>query len=91
MSVLVRFTPASMTAEEYDETVHTLEGEGNSPPDGLDFHTCLGSDGQLRVSEIWDSREQLDTFGKRLVPVLQAQGLDAGQPEVVEIHNIIRR
>jgi hypothetical protein len=91
MSVLIRFAPASMTAQEYDEAQRALEREGIWPPDGLDFHVCFGSDGQLRVSEIWDSREQLDAFGQRLMPVLQAQGLDPGQPEILDIHNIVRR
>ncbi len=52
---------------------------------------CFGSDPNLRVSEIWDSREQLETFGKRLMPVLAEAGIEPGQPEVMEIHNIVRR
>ena len=91
MSVLIRFAPDSLTAQQYDESVRRLEGEGNWPADGLDYHVCFGSDGKLRVSEIWDSREQLDAFGQRLMPVLQAVGIDPGQPEILEIHNIVRR
>jgi hypothetical protein len=45
-----------------------------------------------RVSEIWDSREQMDTFGERLMPVLKDVGIElSGAPEVVQIHNIIAR
>jgi hypothetical protein len=91
MSVLIRFAPDSLTAQQYDESVRRLEGEGNWPADGLDYHVCFGSDGKLRVSEIWDSREQLDAFGQRLMPVLQAVGINPGQPEILEIHNIVRR
>ncbi len=48
--------------------------------------------GSFRVSEIWDSREQLAAFGERLMPVLADVGIElAGEPEVLEIHNIIRR
>ena len=47
--------------------------------------------GNVRVSEIWDSREQLDAFGQRLMPVLGEVGIDPGEPEILEIHNIIRR
>jgi hypothetical protein len=43
------------------------------------------------VSEIWDSREQLDAFGERLRPVLADAGIDPGEPEILDIHNIIRR
>jgi hypothetical protein len=91
VSILIRFAPASMTAQEYDEAVRKLEGEGNWPPDGLEYHVCFGSAGNLRVSEIWDSREQLDAFGERLMPVLAEVGIDPGQPEILEIHNIVRR
>lgn len=91
MSVLIRFTPASLTAAQYDETVRKLEAAGDFPPDGLDYHVCFGSEGSLRVSEIWDSQQQLDAFGERLMPVLAEAGIDPGEPEILEIHNIVRR
>lgn len=91
MSVLIRFSPSSLTVEQYDGTIQTLEDQGHWPPDGLDYHVCFGSEGSMKVSEIWDSREQLDAFGERLMPVLKGAGIDPGQPEIVDIHSIIRR
>jgi hypothetical protein len=94
MSVLVRFAPTSVnTTEQYDETIRRLEGEpGGFPPDGLEYHVCfLAADGNVRVSEIWDSREQLDAFGQRLMPLLAERGIDPGEPEILQVHNIIRR
>jgi hypothetical protein len=91
MSVLIRFAPASLTAQQYDESVRKLEAQGNWPPDGLEYHVCFGSEPNLRVSEIWDSRGQLDAFGERLMPVLGEVGIEPGQPEILDIHNIIRR
>ncbi|MGB7686219.1 MAG: hypothetical protein WBL45_10620 [Solirubrobacterales bacterium] len=91
MSVLIRFAPASLTAEQYDESVRRLEGSGAWPPDGLDYHVCFGSEGSLRVSEVWDSRQQLEAFGERLMPVLSDVGIEPGEPEILEIHNIVRR
>jgi hypothetical protein len=90
MSVLIRFAPASLTAQQYDETIRRLE-EGDWPPDGLEYHVCFGSDSNLRVSEIWDSQEQFEAFGARLMPVLAEVGIDAGEPELLEIHNIVKR
>lgn len=55
------------------------------------YHVCFGLDGNLRVSEVWDSQEQLDAFGERLMPVLSEVGIEPGQPEVLEVHNIVRR
>ena len=91
MSMLARFTPSNLTAEKYDGTIRTLEGQGNWPPDGLDYHVCFGTDGSLKVSEIWDSQEQFAAFGERLMPVLADAGIEAGEPEIVDIHNIVRR
>jgi hypothetical protein len=46
----------------------------------------------LRVSEIWDSREQFDAFGERLMPVLKDVGVElSGEPEILEIHNVVTR
>ncbi len=91
MSVLIRFSPASLTAEQYDESVRRLQETGDFPPEGLDYHVCFGSEPNLRVSEIWDSREQLEACGERLRPVLADVGIVPGEPELLEIHNIVRR
>jgi len=93
VSIVVRITPTSMTAEKYDEAVRRHEEAGiDLPPDGMDYHVCFGSEGNLRVSEIWDSREQLEAYGERLMPILAASGIEfAGEPEIFEVHNLIKR
>jgi hypothetical protein len=92
MSIVVRFSPTSMTAAKYDETIAKVEASGTFPPDGLDYHVCFGSEGNLRVSEIWDSREQLEAFGERLMPILAAAGIEfSGEPEIFEAHNVVKR
>jgi hypothetical protein len=91
MSVLIRFAPASLTGEQYDESIRRLEEQGDFPPDGLDYHLCFGTEGSLKVSEIWDSREQLEAFGERLMPVLSDVGIEPGEPEIIDVHNVIKR
>jgi hypothetical protein len=93
MRVLAGFTAApAVTTEQYDESVRRLEKAGDWPPKGLAYHVAFGSKGNLRVSEIWDSREEFDAFGKRLMPVLKDVGIELkGEPEMLEIHNIIKR
>jgi hypothetical protein len=92
MSIVVRFTPSSPpTTEQYDGVVRTLEEQGDFPPDGLDVHVAFDADGNFRVDEIWDSREQFDKFGERLMPVLSDAGIEPGEPEVFEVYNIVRR
>jgi len=91
MGIVVRFNPPSLTAAQYDDTIATLESQGNWPPDGLDYHVCFGDDGSLLVSEIWDSQEQFQAFGERLMPVLEQAGIEPGEPTVFQLHNSIRR
>ena len=93
MSIVVRFTGApGMSAEKYDEVLPIIEESGQFPPDGLDYHVAFSSGGTFRVSEIWDSQEKFDAFGPRLMPILADVGIElAGEPEILEIHNIIKR
>ena len=81
-----------MTAEKYDKTLPLIEESGAFPPDGLEYHVAFNTGGSFRVSEIWDSKEQFEAFGQRLMPILTDAGVElAGPPEVLEIHNIIKR
>ena len=91
MSLLIRFAPPSLTAEEYDRVVSRLKDEGISPADGQELEVCFGSGDQLKVSLIYDSKEQFEAFGARLMPILAEYGIDPGEPEVFEVHNIIKR
>ena len=93
MSIVVRFQPANMTKEKYDATNKKLEEAGvDWMPDGLDYHICFGEDGDLKVSEIWDSREQCEAFQEKLMPILEEEGVQiGGEPEVFEIHGQEKR
>ena len=91
-SILARFAPTSnVTTEQYDETIRRLEKSGDWLPEGLEYHVAFKSDGKVKVSEIWDSREQFEAFGERLMPVLKDVGIEPGKPEMLEIHNILKR
>ena len=91
MSVLARFTPKSLTAEKYEEANRRLEESGDWPPEGMELHVMFGPNDALRVSEIWDSKEQLEAFGEKLMPVLSDIGIEPGEPELLEVHNIVKR
>jgi hypothetical protein len=43
---------------------HRLEEIGEWAPEGLEHHVAFGSDGNLEVSEICDSRDQWEEFGE---------------------------
>jgi hypothetical protein len=90
MSILVRFAPPSMTVAQYEQVKSAVEENGGFPPDGLEFHCCFGSEGQLRVSEIWASHEQFEAFGERLMPAIQEAGIDMSSgAEIHDVHNMV--
>ncbi len=92
MSIVVRFAPSAATTEQYDQVLRRLEESDNWPPDGLDYHVAFGSPDDLRVSEIWDSQEQFQAFGQRLMPLLADAGIQlASEPEVFEVYNTVKR
>jgi hypothetical protein len=93
MSIVVRYAPVpSSTVEQYGEVMRRLEQSGELPADGFDYHVAFLSDGQLVVTEVWDSPQQLQAFGERVMPLLADVALEhSGQPEIFLVHNIIRR
>jgi hypothetical protein len=91
MSIVVRHQPRGLTREKYDEVSRRMESAGNWPPDGMDMHVMFGTEGEMRVSEIWDSEEQFRAFADRLMPVLDEVGVSYSEPEVFEVHELQKR
>jgi hypothetical protein len=95
VSIVVRYNPPSLTTEQYDQAHRLFREAGVEPlPDGLEYHVCFGSEGNLRVSEIWDSREQFEAYGKHLsvMPVFGDIPIDSGgPPEIFEVHKLRKR
>jgi hypothetical protein len=42
------------------------------------------------VTDLFDTQQNFDAFGRVLVPMLAALGIDVGKPEVAAVHNVIR-
>lgn len=91
MSIVVRHQLSGLTREQYDEVSRRMEGAGNWPPDGMDMHVMFGAEGEMRVSEIWDSEEQFRAFADHLIPVLDEVGVSYSEPEVFEVHELQKR
>lgn len=89
MAIAVRFAPKSMNAAKYDECIKRLEQAGAGAPNGRLYHVSYGSTNELGVLDVWASQETFDEFGKTLMPILQELGIDPGEPEISEVHNII--
>jgi hypothetical protein len=89
MSFVVRFVPKSMSSQQYDEVIKRLDAAGADSPQGRLFHVAFGSLDALRVSDVWDTKENFERFGQTLMPILESVGVDPGTPEFIEAHNTI--
>jgi steroid delta-isomerase-like uncharacterized protein len=90
MSIAVLFTPSSpMSEPQYREILRRLEATGLGAPHGREYHVCFGDRNNLRVVDIFESRETLQTFAASLVPIVIEAGSNPGQPDVLEVLNVI--
>jgi hypothetical protein len=88
MAIAVYFHPKAMTLDKFEETHRRLDEAGQAQPAGRIHHSCFGEDGDLMVYDIWESAEAFQAFGATLMPILEAVGLDAGQPSVMQLHRL---
>jgi hypothetical protein len=89
MAIVVRYQVTAMSAEKYDRIIAELAAAGLGQPAGRSYHVCFGSKDSLQVVDVFDSPDQLEAFGGKLVPILQKHGV-AARPEVLgEAHNAI--
>lgn len=87
MSIVVRFSPTGMTREQYDSVRNALTASGDWPADGCQLHVLFGDEGDLRVSEVWESREKFEALGEKLGPRIEEAGIQMPRdPEVFEAH-----
>jgi len=92
MAILVRFSPSGLTSEQYNNVGKKLDDAGLWPQEGLLAHVAFGSSGDLRVSEVWESRQQQEQFAEHLMPVLQEAGVDvSGEPEILDVEGYFMR
>jgi hypothetical protein len=90
VSILVRFPPSNTTKDQYEAVRGALEDAGIWPADGCELHVAFG-DGEMRVSEVWESREKFDAFSEVLMPELEKAGIElSGPPEFFNVHRIDR-
>ncbi len=88
MAIAIYFHPKGMTLEQFEETHRRLEAAGASEPEGRIHHSCIGDDGDLMVYDIWESPESFEAFGGTLMPILEAIGIDVGQPSIMTVHRL---
>ena len=90
MALVAHFEVKNMSSEKYAEVMRRLEKAGAGAPTGRLHHTAYGPKEALKVVDIFDTPQNFEAFGKTLMPILGALGIDPGQPQVTEVHNIVR-
>ena len=89
MSIVVRYPPSNMTKAQYEAVHDALTGAGDWPTDGCQLHVCFGDENDMRVSEVWESREKFEAWGETVMPRIEEAGIQmSGEPEVLEVHNL---
>jgi hypothetical protein len=41
------------------------------------------------VFDVWESEELFQAFGGVLMPILEELGVDAGEPQIAPVHNVV--
>jgi hypothetical protein len=83
------FTHGGFTPDKYDQVIKQLDAAGAGAPKGRSMHVALESNGEIQVFDVWDSQAEFDAFGKTLLPILAAAGIELNEPMVASVHNVI--
>lgn len=79
------------TLKQYDEVLRKL----HSTPGGLDtagrlFHWVARTGPGIRITDVWESREQFEAYYRdQVAPVAADGGLHFGDVTIVEVHNYL--
>ena len=81
MAIVMLMRWDGVSLEQYDEA-RKLVGWETEKPDGGMFHIAAHDGQALRVTDVWESAEQFQTFAEqRLMPGVAQLGLP-GEPQV---------
>jgi hypothetical protein len=90
IAVVIDFNGA--TLEQYDQVIEKMHFSPGGPgaPGGM-FHWCTATDDGVRVTDVWDSREQFDAFAQEQIGPITAEVGIAGPPEMTfyDVHNYL--
>ena len=81
MAIVMNMVWEGVTPQQYDD-LRTAAGWLEEPPVGGRIHVAAFDDGGVRITDVWDSAEELQAFVEtRLMPAVQQVGIP-GQPQM---------
>jgi len=90
MAIVIKFKHEGFTETKYREVIKQLQAAGHGNPKGRSYHVCYGDKNEVDILDVWESMEDFEAFGKTLIPMLTAQGVKLGQPDIQNIFGIIK-
>jgi hypothetical protein len=90
---VVRIIDTGITPAQYDQ-MRVVLGIDSTPPPGGAYHVAApGEDGNIRIFEVWDSREQADEWGEKVAAARANAGMGGDPPsiEYLDVHSIVQR
>ena len=87
VAVVIQYT-SKVGSDDYDEVVRKIQFHDDPPP-GLVLHAAaITDDGQMRIYDVWSSREAHDRFVEnRLGPAI-AEVVGDGYEADVQVHEL---
>ena len=88
---VARIISTQIGTDEYDQMRERL-GIVDTPPTGGLFHVAaIGDDGNVRIVEVWETRERAEAWGEKVAAAREAAGLGEAPPtiEYLEVHSIL--
>jgi hypothetical protein len=94
MAIVAVFQSPTLTQSKYEESVtrltdgRPLRSPADWPVPGLLAHVAGQGPSGFRVVDVWQSEAAFRQFGEKLLPILQAIGVE-GQPEIYPSHTFV--
>lgn len=90
---IARIIQTGITTGEYDQMRERLGVVDTPPPGGLFHVAAVGEDGKVRIVEVWDSREEAEAWGEKVMAARNEAGFGEGPPsiEYLDVHSVVQR
>jgi hypothetical protein len=86
----MKMVAVGATAEQYEALNEAVGVTGEDAPDGLIIHMAGVTDDGMVIVDVWESPEKLKAFfDERLDAALADSEMDAGEPEIHQLHAMI--
>ena len=79
---VARIVKVPIDTDTYDKVRAHLGIVDTPPPGGVLHVSAVGDDGQLRIFEVWDSREQAEAWAEKVAAAREEAGVGGAPPTI---------